>query len=142
MTVAGAFVARLAEVAVATTLGGSYTPIEKVKSPKLAGQQKTADASNNDSGGYEENLPTWKSGTLGFEMTADENATGQEMLWTAFLAGTQLFYRLRPRGDESGSRQVRWQGTITTLEEPLDAQNVGVYMASIQMSGAPTRDTQ
>lgn len=142
MTTAGAFIARLAEVAVSTTLGGSYTPIEKLKSPKLAGQQKTADSSNNDSGGYEENLPTWKTGTLSFGMTADESATGQELLWTSFLAGTQLFYRLRPRGDNSGDRQVRWQGTITALEEPLDQGNVADYNATIQMTGAPTRDTQ
>jgi len=142
MPTAGAFAGRLGEVATATTLGGSYTDIEKLKSPRFRGTNKTADVSSNDSAGVEEFIYTWTNCELSFDLISDENATGQEALWTSYLNQTKLYYRMRPRGNSAGERQVRVQGLITSLEYNGDSGDAARYSATIQGSGAITRDTQ
>jgi hypothetical protein len=146
MPTAGAFAGRLAEVAVsnaaATSVSATYVDVEKVNSPRLPGSTDTAESSSNDSAGSKEYLPTWESGTLSFEMVADENATGQEHLWTAFLAREIRAFRLRPRGNAATERQVRFLGIITSIEVTADKGDVAKYTVTVQRTGAITRDTQ
>jgi len=141
MATAGSFAARIKEIATSTTLGGAYTDVEKIQNARLRVTTKTADTSNNDDGGWESDVVTWLSWELTFDMIADEAATGQEALWASALAGTQLFYRLRPRGDNSGDRQVRGQGSIS-IEYAGQSTEGAKYAVTVKGTGAPTRDTQ
>ncbi len=147
MPTAGAFAARLSEVAVSNAASTDYTSatyvaVEKVKNPNFRGTQDTAEASNNDSGGNKEFVATWKSAEITFEMVADENATGQEHLWTSWASGEIRAFRLRPRGDSSGERQIRMLGTVTNIEEVMSDTDVARYRVTIQRTGTQTRDTQ
>jgi hypothetical protein len=142
MPTAGSWSARVAEVAHATTLGGSYTAVERVNSPRLRGSNETAESSSNDSGGVKEFLYTWQSAELSFEIIADEAATGQEAIWTSFLSRTYLFWQLLPRGVSATDKRIRCQGLVTSIEEVLDKGDVGKYSVTVQLSGAMTRDNQ
>lgn len=147
MPTAGAFAARISEVAVSNAASSdvttaTYVAVEKVNNPRYSGSMDTAESSSNDSAGSKEFVPTWDSATLTFEMIADENATGQEHIWTGFLNKQIRAFRLRPRGDASGERQIRILGIVTSIEESLDKGDVAKYTVTVQKTGAATRDTQ
>lgn len=147
MPTSGAFIGRLAEVAISNAASSdptaaTYVAAEKVYSPRLAKSQATARVSSNDSSGNEEYLATWRDGQLSFNMVGDENATGQEHFWTAHLAGETRAFRLRFRGDSSGERQYRVLGIITSLESSGDRDGAFEYAVTLQLTGAVTRDTQ
>lgn len=140
MATAGAFAARIAELAYSTD-DITYFPIEKVENIRLTGSSKTADTSSNDDNGSETHIITWDTGQLTFDLIADENATGQEALWTSFLGKTQLFYRVRPRGDSSGDKELTLQGTLS-MDEPLNKSDAAKYSCTVQKTGALTRANQ
>ena len=147
MATAGAFAARVAEVAVSNAAStdvttATFVAVEKVNSPRYSGSLDVAEATNNDSGGSKEFLPTWDGATLTFEMIADENGTGQEHVWTAFTSKQLRSWRLRPRGDNSGDRQIRFVGIVTSIEESLDKSDVAKYNVTVTKTAAATRDTQ
>jgi hypothetical protein len=147
MPTAGAFAGRLAEVAVSNAAStdptaATYVDVEKVNSPRLPGTVDTAESSHNDSGGNKEYLPTWEGGTLTFEMIADENATGQEHVWSAYTGRQIRAWRVRPRGNVGGERQYRTLGIVTSIEIGSDKGDVTKYNVTVQRTGAVTRDTQ
>ncbi len=140
MAQSGAFAARVAEVEVSNAASSdptsaTYVAVEKCNSPSLSGTQDTAESSNNDSSGNREFLSTWKSLQLTFEIIADESATGQEHLWTAFLAGEIRAFKLVPHGSTSGDKRFRFLGIITSLEETLDKGDVAKYRVTVQRTG-------
>jgi hypothetical protein len=142
MPSAGPWAARLSEVAISTNDGVAYNDIEKVNSPRLSGSNDTAETSNNDSGGHKEFIPTWSSLTLTFEMVADEAATYQEAVWSAFLNKTTPYWRLRPKGNVSTEKELFGKGIVTSIEENLDKGDKASYSVTVQMTGAPTRQNQ
>lgn len=138
----GPFAGRLAEIAYSAA-GSVYTDVEKVNSPRFSGSNDTAEVSSNDSGGHKEFIYTWQSGTVSFEMVADEAAVGQEAVWAAFLAKTTLYWRMRPRGNAVGtSLEIIFQGLITSIEVNADKGDKTSYTVTVQKTGAPTRQTQ
>lgn len=147
MPTTGAFIGRLAEIAISNAASSdvttaTYVATEKMYSPNLSPSQATARVSSNDSSGNEEYLPTWKDATMSFSLVTDENGTGQEHYWTAYLASETRAFRLRPRGDSSGERQYRFLGIITALNYVGDRDGAAEYSVTIQRTGAFTRDTQ
>jgi hypothetical protein len=147
MPTAGPFAARVAEVAVSNAAStdftsATYVDVERVNSPTFSGSQDTAETSSNDSGGNKEFVTTWKSATLSFEMIADETATGQEHLWTAFTNAETRAFRCRPKGNATTEKQIRFLGQITSIEETLDKGDVGKYRVTVQRTGTQTRDNQ
>jgi hypothetical protein len=147
MPTAGSFAARLAEVAIsnaASTDTGSatYVDIERANSPKMPHTVDTAESSSNDSGGAKEYLPTWDSGTLSIEVIADETAVGQEHCWTALLGKQVRAFRLRPKGNATTEKQIRFLGIITSIEPSLDKADVGKYTINVQRTGAVIRENQ
>lgn len=147
MPTAGSFAGRIAELAVSNAAATdvtspTYVAIEKANSPKFSTSLDTAESSNNDSGGAKEYLPTWDGGTMSFELIADEAAVGQEHLWTAFLSKQIRAFRLRPKADVVGEKQIRFLGIITSIEESMDKGDVAKYSVSVQRTGAITRGDQ
>lgn len=147
MATAGAYVGRIAEVAISNAASSdvttaTYVAVEKVNSPRMPNSTDTAESSSNDSAGEKEYLATWKSGTASLEMIGDENATGQEHFWTAYLAGEIRAFRFRPRGDVSGDKQYRFLGIITSIEQSSDKGDVAKYSVTIQRTAAVTRGNQ
>ncbi len=142
MPTAGAWAGRLSEVGISTNDGSSYNNIEKVTDPRLSGSNDTAEVSSNDSNGHKEFIPTWTSSTLSFGMIADEAATYQEAVWTAFLNKTTPWFRLRPKGDATGEKEFFSKGIVTSIEESLDKGDKATYNVTVQLTGAPTRQNQ
>jgi hypothetical protein len=147
MPTAGSFAARVAEVAVSNAAStdvttATYVDVEKCNSPKFSSSLDSAESSSNDSGGSKEYLPTWDGGTMSFELIADEAATGQEHLWTSFLSKQIRAFRVRPKGNATTEKQIRFLGIITSIEESMDKGDVGKYSVSVQRTGAITRDNQ
>lgn len=147
MPTSGAFVGRIAEVAVSNAASSdptaaTYVAVEKVYSPSTPHTQATARVSSNDSSGNEEYLATWRDAQLTFSIIGDENATGQEHLWTAHLASETRAFRVRFRGDASGERQYRFLGIITNIAPTGDRDGAMEYSVTVQRTGATTRDTQ
>jgi hypothetical protein len=147
MTVAGAFIGRIAELAVSNAVSADVTTatfvaVEKANSPRMPITLDTAESSSNDSLGSKEFLPTWDSATLSFELIADEAAVGQEHLWTALLNKEVRAFRYRPRGDVAGDRQMRVLGIVTSIEPSSDKGDVTKYAVSVQKTGAVLRDIQ
>ncbi len=142
MATAGAFGGRLAEVAHSSN-GSSYTEIERVNNPRFSGQNDVAESSSNDSAGHKEFIYTWQSGTLSFEMIADEAATGQEAVWSSYLNRTILYWRVRPRGPNvTGDKEYFFQGLVTSMEQSADKGDVNKYSVTVQKTGAITRQNQ
>lgn len=147
MPTAGSFAARVAEVAVSNAAStdvttATYVDIEKCNSPRFSSSVDTAESSNNDSGGSKEYVPTWDGGTVSFELIADEAATGQEHVWTAFLSRQTRAFRVRPKGNAATEKQLRFLGIVTSIEESLDKGDVGKYSVTVQRTGGVTRDNQ
>ena len=157
MATAGSFAGRLAEVAISTTnidpnsatfatdlTSASYSDIEKVNSPKFASTTDSAESSNNDSGGVKEFVPTWESGTLTFEMTADDSTTivQNTIVWVQYLAKSIRGFRLRPRGNSSTDQQIFMAGIITNIEQNADKGDVSKYSVTVQKVKALARSTQ
>lgn len=147
MPTAGAFAGRIAEVAISNAVSNdvttaTYVAVEKVKSPGWSGSNDTAESSSNDSAGVKEYVPTWNDATFNFDCVADENATGQEHIMTAFNSGQIRAFRYRPRGDASGERQYRFLGIVKSLDLKTDSGDVAMYTVSVQRTGPFTRDTQ
>lgn len=134
----GAFVARLAALAVSPD-ASTYTVVDMLAGAKIQGTQKTADASTNDSGGYEQNLPTWKSGTFRFDFVTSEGSAPQEMLWAAWIAGTQLYWRVHARGNVVGAIQVIVRGTITGIELVNATETTSRFAVNVQWTANPSR---
>ena len=147
MPSAGSFAGRIAEVAVSNAAStdyssATYVAIEKLNSPKISTSLDTAETSNNDSGGSKEYLPTWESGTLSFEIIADEAAVGQEHLWTALLSRQIRAFRVRPKGDTATEKQFQFLGIVTAIEESMDKGDVGKYSVTVQRTGGVLRNNQ
>lgn len=144
---AGAFAARVAEVEVTnaevTTLAGAtWVPVEKLNSPRLSGNNDTAESSSNDSGGSKEKVYTWDDASITFEMIVDEAAVGQEHIWTAYEDKEIRGFRLKPRGVLVDNKQVSFLGLVTNIEESLDKADVGKYNVTVQKTGPMVRDAQ
>lgn len=148
MPTAGAFIARLAEVAISNAvatdpLAATYVAVEKVNSPKFGGTNDTAESKSNDSGGVKERLRTWGDASLTFELIADEAAVGQEHCWTAFGTGEIRAFRLRPKGDNAGvDKEILFLGIIDAMDEPLDKDDVGKVNVTVKRTGPMTRRNQ
>lgn len=141
MATAGPFAGRISEVA-SSADNVTYTDVERVNNPRLSGTNDTAETSSNDSSGHKEFIYTWQSGQLTFEMVADEVATGQEAVWTSFLTRSIRYWRVRPRGDNSGDKQIIFQGLVTSIEQNMDKADKSTYNVTVQRTGAPTRSNQ
>jgi hypothetical protein len=147
MPTAGAWAARIQELDVSNAASSDYTSatyadVEKVEDGSISGSQDRAESSNNDSGGDKEYVNTWRDVTGSFTFTADENATGQEHLWTAFTAGEIRAFRVRPRGDVSGDRQIRFLAQITGIEIAMQRADVVKYRVTFGRTGGMSRNTQ
>lgn len=141
MPTAQPWASRLSEVAISTD-GTTYSDVERLRNPRYSGSTDTTETSSNDSSGHKEFIPTWTSGTLTFEVVAEETATVQEALWLSYINKTRLFYRLRPKGNATTEKEIIQQGYLTSIEENLDRGAEATYSFTIQLTGAPTRQNQ
>ena len=120
----------------------TFYDVEKVRNPRFSGSIDQAEDTSNDSGGSKSHVSTLEDATLAFDIVADQNATGQEAIWAAYAAKTPLYWRLRPRGHNSGDLQTSFLGNISSIEESLEIGDVARYSVTVQKSGAPTRNAQ
>jgi hypothetical protein len=146
MATAGAWAARVAEMAISnaavTSVGAAtYVDIEKCNSPRISGQLDVAESSSNDSGGSKEFVPTWDAGSFTFEMVADDNATGQGHVWTAYLNKQIRAFRCQPRGNSASDYEIECLGIVTNIEQSNDKTDVSKYNVTVQKTGAWTRST-
>ena len=154
---AGAFIGRIAEIAISSNVidpnsatfasdiaGASFVEIEKANNPKFSSTLDTAESTNNDSGGSKEYLPTWESGTITFEMIADDSTAVVQntQVWASYIARSTRAFRFRPRGNSAGDQQIFIGGFITNIEQSNDKGDVSKYTVSVQKTKSFVRNTQ
>jgi hypothetical protein len=139
---------RKAEVQVSNAAATDYTAatyvnVERVNSPKFSGTLKKADTSSNDSGGDEENIPTWRTAKFEFEMVADAGQpAGQNHVWNAWLNGEIRAWLYAPTGFISGDTRYRFLGSIDDIMDEGPKEQGRGFKVTLTRTGGLTRDNQ
>jgi hypothetical protein len=146
MATAGAWAARVAQMAisnaaVASIGAATFVNIERVNSPRISGTLDVAESSSNDDAGAKTFVPTWEAGSFTFEMIADDSATGQGHVWSAYTGKEIRAFRCRPRGNSSLDYEMECLGIVTNIEQSNDKSDVSKYSVTVQKTGAWSRTT-
>ena len=134
--------ARIGKVAVSTD-NVTYTDLGGVKDYDFSRTDgETIDVTDFDSGGWKEHLVGLAGGSVSFTMNYDEADAGQDILRTSNSARTQIYYRIRPMGDNSGDAEYIWQGTITSLTISGSVDSAVEMSADVEFTGTATEQAQ
>ncbi len=121
--------------AVYTDVGGTREAIDFDVSGEVI------DTTDRDSGVHKSNIPGRGASKLSFSGNYDEADAGHEILRTASLAHTQLYFRYRPKTG-AGSHQNIALGTITSYKVSSPNDGINQFSCSVDLSGDPTAANQ
>ena len=122
--------------------GSTYDTVGEVKDSNLDFSQDNHNATSNDDGLFKVEVAGHKQAVLTFTYNYDESDAGQTTLRTAYLAGTTLMFKYRPRGTLAGYKEALFSANPTAV--PISAPTEGVMetAASYTSTGAITFSDQ
>jgi hypothetical protein len=149
MATVGAFPVLRGEIAISsvawtpgTTVSGmTFTDIEAVNDPNATNAQDTADSRSNDSGGEKEFINTWRGGGATFEMVTKIGSTQQTAVWTNYIAGNIMGWRLRPSGGVTGDDQEFFAASITGVDRVGGKEDAAKFKVTLQRTLGITRSS-
>ena len=120
--------------------GTSWTPVGKVKDVDFPNEGDKVDSTTNDDGGYKAESEGLKQRSLSFPCNYDSDDAGQNMIRTADEAGTQLYWRYRPRGNVAGEREHKFYG-IPKADGSTPTADMAEMTVTVMSSGVVTHST-
>lgn len=127
----------------ASSDGVSYTDVGGVKDISLSHSAGTIDVNDFDQATWDQHLVDRMNAVLNATMNYDEADAGQDLIRTAATTGAQYYFRYRPAGDGSGSKdEIILQGTITSMEDTSADGSPAEMSVSVQSTGAVTYQQQ
>lgn len=133
---------RFAKVQVSTD-DVTYDDIEKITDASISYNIDETEKTNHDSNGFREYEAGHRDGTASLSAIYDEDATAQEVLWTAFLANptTTLYFKFQHQ-QTAGVKELTTQAFITNMEVGLPLEEMQTLDISLRLTGATTRADQ
>jgi hypothetical protein len=128
-------------LAISTDGGTNYTEVNGVKDVSLSVDGKVLDATDHDSGDWEEFIGGRNNGKLSASLNYDKADAGQDACWTAAKARTKVWFRYRPKAVAS-EREWKQAGIITSIKAASGNNDLAMLSLEIQLSGTPTDATQ
>ncbi len=122
--------------------GSNYTAIGEVKDSNLDLGQDNHNATSNDDGLWKVEVAGHKQGTLTFTVNYDESDAGQNLLRAAFLAGTTIMFKYRPRGTLATYKEALFSANPTAMPISIPTEGVKETAASYTSTGAITFPAQ
>ena len=121
---------------------GTYLPLPKLRSIDMPRNSEEIDASNNDSGGWEEKLNGRKSwGLSGEYLLIDVADTVQDALHTAWINETEVWVDMMPKVG-SGLRKFRGKAVVGVLDISLGQSDPASVSFEFRSRGAVEALTQ
>lgn len=120
------------------------TPIGKATSLTLSLSQQTAEASDMDSSGHSEYLPSFRDGTIDFEGYVDYAADNDvDTLANLMLSGTYAdrTFTVVFGTQVSGDTTYSYSAILTSLDYEGSAGETVTMSGTFQLTGAPTIGT-
>ncbi len=122
--------------------GGGFDPVGNITDSTFDETVNQLDATDRDSGGFDEQLLGHYHGTGTFTMHYNEADAGQESIRDAIEGKTTLIARVRTHGTEGGARQTTGTATFESKSGDKPLRDTSKMAVTFHMSGAPTFDTQ
>jgi len=123
--------------------GSVYTDVGGVTEVGFSHARGKIDVSDWDSSGWKENLVGFGEITLSFTHNYDEADAGQDIIRTAANAGSQLYFRYRPGGDGSGTKdEMIGKYMLDSYEDSSPNEGAVTSSGSASSTGAPTFQAQ
>ena len=123
--------------------GVTYTDVGGVTEAGISNARGKIDVTDWDSAGWRENLAGFGELTLTFTHNYDESNAGQDIIRTAAQAGNQLYFRYRPAGDGSGTKdEVIGKYLLDSYEDSSPNEGAVTSSGSASSTGAPTFQQQ
>jgi len=133
---------RVSKFAVSTN-GSSYTDVGGVQDVSWPKSRDVAEVTDKDSGGNKQYLSGHADSTISVNGNYDEADAGLDIVSASYLAGSTIYFRLRPGGNASGvGKEEIAQGIITSYEISSPNQDKISYSFEVQVTGGVTRQTQ
>lgn len=121
--------------------GSNYTLFGSATDVSLSGSQDTYDTTTKDSSLYKEAIAGRKSATLDVSCFWDEADAGQDIVRTAFFAGTNVYVKFYLR-TASGAVQYISDSIITSYAPSSPNDDVSTMDISFQLTGSFAESTQ
>lgn len=122
--------------------GGSYSLLGEVFDPSMSIPQDLHDTTINGGGGWKRELKGHKQLTLSVSCHYDESDVAQEKVLSAMMDGTDLHWKIRPRGDQTGYKEYLCEGNLESHDVTMTTQGPMDFPVSMRSTGTVTRQNQ